>query len=79
MSMPVSIPATIAEQLFTQYGPLLTLQQLATILNRSYDGLRLSLRSQSEFSEKINATRIRLGRRVYFRVSELAKVLEGGV
>jgi hypothetical protein len=33
-----------AEILITQYGPLLTLAQLAKILDRSAEGLRISLR-----------------------------------
>jgi hypothetical protein len=67
---------TIEEVLVKQYGPLLSLDQLATILDRSPEGLRISLRSSGEWVRRINAARLHLGRRVYFRTSEIATVLD---
>jgi hypothetical protein len=64
-----------AEILITQYGPLLTLAQLAKILDRSTEGLRISLRSESEFSCRVNGARIRLGRRVYFSSVKIAVII----
>jgi hypothetical protein len=58
---------TIEEALVKQYGPLLSLTELAKILDRSPEGLRISLRSSGEWVKQINAARLRLGRRVYFR------------
>ncbi len=66
---------TAEETLAKQYGPLLSINQLATLLDRSPDGLRITLRSSGEWVSKINATRLRLGRRVYFRTAEVANVL----
>jgi hypothetical protein len=67
---------TPAEETLTkQYGPLLSITQLAALLDRSPDGLRITLRSSGEWVSKINATRLRLGRRVYFRTAEVANVL----
>ena len=63
------------ETLTNQYGPLLSITQLAALLDRSPDGLRITLRSSGEWVSKINATRLRLGRRVYFRTAEVANVL----
>jgi hypothetical protein len=57
---------TIEEVLVKEYGPLLSLAELATVLNRSPDGLRISLKSSSEWVRRINAARLRLGRRVLF-------------
>jgi hypothetical protein len=65
------------EALTKQYGPLLSIAQLAKVLDRSAEGLRISLRSDSDWSRDINATRLKLGRRVYFRTAEIAKVLSG--
>ena len=65
------------EALTKQYGPLLSIAQLAKVLDRSAEGLRISLRSDSDWSREINATRLKLGRRVYFRTEEIAKVLSG--
>ena len=63
------------ETLTKQYGPLLSITQLAALLDRSPDGLRITLRSSGEWVSKINATCLRLGRRVYFRTAEVANVL----
>jgi hypothetical protein len=63
------------ETLIKQYGPLLTINELAGILDRSPDGLRTTLRACCEWVNKSNATRLRSGRRLYFRTVELADVL----
>lgn len=64
--------------LLEKYGPLLSLGQLANLLNRSADGLRLSLRQNGELSQKFNPARKKIGRRVYFRSALVAKVLDEG-
>ena len=66
---------TMEENLVRSAGPLLTITQLAKILDRSPEGLRISLRSGTPWVQKVNATRLRLGRRVYFRTSEIAAIL----
>jgi len=63
------------ETLIKQYGPLLSINQLAGILDRSADGLRTTLRSFGEWVNKINAARLRSGRRLFFRTVEVADVL----
>jgi len=68
---------SIEETLIGQYGPLLTTSQLAKVLNRSPEGLRISLRSSSGWVSQVNASRLRLGRRVYFRTAEIALILAG--
>jgi hypothetical protein len=67
----------IEEALTKQYGPLLSVAQLAQVLDRSAEGLRISLRTESDWSKPINAARLKLGRRVYFRTAEIAQVLNG--
>ena len=42
---------TIEEVLVKQYGPLLSLAELAMILDRSPDGLRISLRSSGRVGQ----------------------------
>ena len=64
-----------AELLYKQYGPLITLAQLATMLDRSSEGLRLTLRNDSAFSQSVNKARIRLGRRVYFATDRIASII----
>ena len=63
------------ETLIKQYGPLLSINQLAGILDRSPDDLRTTLRSSGEWVNKINAARLRSGHRLYFRTVEVADVL----
>lgn len=60
------------------YGPLLTLAQLADLFHRTPSGLRFTLSHQSEFSSKVNSARIKLGRRVYFRTTNIAALLSAG-
>jgi hypothetical protein len=66
---------TAEETLIKQYGPSLGINQLAAIQNRSPYGLRRTLRSLGEWVNKINATRLRLGRHLHFRTIEVADVL----
>ncbi len=66
---------TAEETLVKRYGPLLSINQLAGILDRPPDGLRTTLRSSGEWVMKINATRLRSGRRWYFRTVAVADVL----
>lgn len=67
----------LASSMFNRYGPLLTLTQLAEILNRSTDGMRMALREASPYATRINAAKVRIGRRIYFRTPEIAQVLGG--
>lgn len=57
-------------------SPLLSLAQLAEVLDRSTAGLRLTLAGDSELSWKLRAARKKLGGRVYFSVLEVAKLLD---
>ena len=63
--------------MFDRYGPLLTLAQLAQMLNRSTDGMRMALREASPYAERLNAAKVRIGRRIYFRTPDVAQVLLG--
>ena len=65
----------IEEALTTLYGPLLSVSQLAKILHRSAEGLRISLRGESDWSKLINSSKLRLGRRVYYRTAQVAFIL----
>lgn len=67
----------IEEVLNEKYGPLLSVVQLAKVLNRSPEGLRISLRTSSELSERINQTKLKLGRRVYYRTAQISAILNG--
>nr|WP_237174118.1 hypothetical protein [Paracandidimonas lactea] len=65
------------DMLKQQFGPLLTLQDLSSLLQRSPDGLRISLSSSREaWATQINSTKIRIGRRVYFRTAGIAELID---
>ena len=65
---------SIEELLFDRYGPLLSLNHLAEVLHRSPDGLRIALHEGSEYAAQLNAAKIRVGRRVYFRTPDVAQL-----
>lgn len=65
----------LEESLVEKYGPLLTMTQLAELLHRSPDGLRIALQSRQPYTEQINRARLKIGRRVYFRASQIADFL----
>jgi hypothetical protein len=58
---------TIEETLLAKFGPLMSVVAL----------LRMYLRGNSEWAERINTTKVKVGRRLYFRTSELAQFLSG--
>jgi hypothetical protein len=63
--------------LLAQYGsPLLTLAQVAKILDRSPDGLRITLSGDSDLARRLKPARKRIGRRVLFSVAELARFID---
>lgn len=64
------------EILIGKYGPLMTLAQLAEVLGRSPDGLRLSLRLDNELSRRLTQEKKKLGRRVYFRAAGVARLID---
>lgn len=67
---------TTEEILVARFGPLLTRLQVAEILDRSAEGLRLTERGDSDLGRKLRAARVKIGRRVHFRVSSIAHLLD---
>lgn len=74
----VETPMTSTEtMLLTQFNtPLLSLEQVAQILDRSPDGLRLTLRGDNEMARRLCPARRKIGRRVLFSVAELARFID---
>lgn len=72
---------TTEEFLVARFGPLMTRPQVAGILDRSAEGLRLTERGDSDLGRKLRAARVKIGRRVHFRAASIALLLdanEGG-
>lgn len=65
------------KHLVEKYGPLLTLSELADVLDRSPDGLRITLRGRSELARQLEPARLKIGRRVHFRTTVVAAVIDG--
>lgn len=57
------------------YGPLLNIPQLAALLHRSPEGLRVALNSSQPYARGFQDARIRIGRRVYFKTADVAAYL----
>lgn len=64
------------EILIDRFGPLITLAQLAGLLDRSPDGLRLTLSANSDLARALNPAKVKLGRRVYFRTVMVGQVID---
>lgn len=69
---------TTEEQILSRNGgsPLLSLGQVAEILHRSPEGLRITLSGDNEIARKLKPARIKIGRRVYFRVGSIAQFID---
>lgn len=67
---------TTEEILVARFGPLMTRHQVAGILDRSAEGLRLTERGNSDLGRKLRAARIKIGRRVHFRAASIALLLD---
>ena len=66
------------EVLFARYqgSPLFSLTQLAKVLDRSPAGLRVPLSGNRELAQMLRLGRIKIGRRLYYRVSVVAQVID---
>lgn len=65
------------QHMIERYGELMTYEQLAGLLKRSESGLRVTMaRRTSSAAQVLDNARIRIGRRVYFRTSQIAEMIE---
>lgn len=55
--------------------PLLSMAQLASLLDRSPNGLRVALAEASPYAIRLNAAKLKIGRRVYFLRDEIERFL----
>lgn len=68
---------TTEEVLVHRFGPLMTLAQVAAILDRSPDGLRITIRTSNLLGQQLLAARVKIGRRVHFRAKAIAALVDG--
>jgi hypothetical protein len=69
---------TIEESLIARFGPLIPLAGLATILDRSPEAVRMFLRSNSELAKQLNTAKVKVGRRLFFRATDIARTFSEG-
>ena len=71
---------TTEQYLLQQYGPLMSMTDIAALLDRSPEGISVALYSDTDVSRKLKPTMLRIGRRVYFRTLQVkeALALDGG-
>lgn len=69
---------SISDFLINKYGPLMTLDELAQVLKRSEDGLRVCLVKKNKFYSAIAGARVHLGRRLHFSTTAVGSILENG-
>lgn len=69
---------TTLEMLLRKTGgsPLISLAEMAEVLRRSPDGLRVVLGTDCELSRQLNPHKKRLGRRVFFDLGAVAKLID---
>ncbi|MGU7815323.1 DNA-binding protein [Burkholderia sp. AW49-1] len=67
---------TTEEMLLKRYGVLLSLKDCSELLNRSVEGLRVTLNTDNELAARLRPAKVKLGRRVMFKATELAKFLD---
>jgi hypothetical protein len=69
---------SLARQITERYGLLLSQSQLAELQGRSADGLRYSLKCPSDpRTRALKACGRKVGRRVYYPASEVARIILG--
>jgi hypothetical protein len=64
------------EALIHKYGLLLSISELSELLGRSTEGLRVTLTRNCSLSEKLNSAKVKFGRRVMFKSSAIAQIID---
>jgi hypothetical protein len=67
---------TTEEYLLGKFGPLMGIADVAQLLGRSTDGVRVALYSDGDVSQRLKPTMVRVGRRVYFRSLQVVDALK---
>ncbi|MGL4319173.1 MAG: DNA-binding protein [Pseudomonas sp.] len=69
---------TTEELILTSNGgsPLLSLTQVAEILHRSPEGLRITLSGDNDLARNLRPCRVKIGRRVYFKTQDIARFID---
>lgn len=69
---------TLEKHLIDRFGPLIPLADLASMLDRSPASARMYLRSDCVLARHLNAAKLKVGRRIFFRTAQVAHCLDDG-
>ena len=64
------------EYLIERHGPLMKIEEVAKLFHKSTDAVRIILGRDSEFSRSLNEAKNRYGRRIYFKTSKIADIVD---
>ena len=67
------------ELLISTHGPLMNIDQVAGVFNKSTSAIRIILTRESNLSSALNNAKKRCGRRLYFRTEQIADFIESDV
>lgn len=74
---PQPAPTQTYQTLLSQFGIYLSYGDLAQILKRDPEGLRISLtRCNQPWAQQVNKAKVKLGRRVLFSSAAIASVMD---
>lgn len=62
--------------LLERFGPLMTIDDLAELLERTPLGLRASLNRDSDVAKTFSTARLKIGRKSFFRTHQIIEVLQ---
>lgn len=62
--------------LLERYGVLMTLDELADILDRSADGLRSTVGSSTRLGQLLKKAYKKIGRRIHFKTNIVAQIID---
>jgi len=64
------------EVLVSKHGPLMKIDEVASLFHKSTDAIRIILSRDSSLSRSLNEAKNRYGRRIYFRTEKIADVVD---
>lgn len=70
---------TLEEHLIDRFGPLIPMAALAGMLDRTPASTRMFLRANCGLAQQLNAAKLKVGRRIFFRTTQVAQCLSDGV
>ncbi|MGB5108572.1 MAG: plasmid-related protein [Formosimonas sp.] len=64
------------EYLLQKFGPLLSLKEVAQVLKRSPNGIRVCGYRSTPIGQKLKDAQIKIGRRIYFSAEKIAELID---